>query len=357
MTNQFLTRLAAAQTEEERSWIVTETLLETLVPELASAVWAVAIPHWFNAPILAALRPELAAEAERLYTELQALSFVEVFPERGYNIHERTRKLMLSHLWQENAEKFRLLSARAAEYFARSSRPEDQIEWLYHLIVVDTKWEGSELWNLAQQWSNNFRRAELESLLKTLLEQVEANRVERPAKAEVCYWQGRAKFRFYQAAEALERYEAALGFYRDIGARLGEANTLKAIGDVLQFLKRSTEALERYEAALGFYRDIGARLGEANTLQAYGQLQEDNTQALAYFQLAQELYSQIGDRYSQGRNLLFIAQAQLGLSQPQDAIASLTLAAEIGAEIDFQPLQQYALEQLAQITNENAHLD
>jgi tetratricopeptide (TPR) repeat protein len=65
--------------------------------------------------------------------------------------------------------------------------------------------------------------------------------------------------------EALSRYEAALQFYRDTGDRLGEANTLKAIGDVLQFLKRSDEALSRYEAALQFYRDTGSRLGEANT--------------------------------------------------------------------------------------------
>ncbi|BAY45190.1 hypothetical protein SAMD00079811_27920 [Scytonema sp. HK-05] len=40
-----------------------------------------------------------------------------------------------------------------------------------------------------------------------------------------------------RSPEALERYEQALAFYRDIGARLGEANTLQAIGDVLQFQK------------------------------------------------------------------------------------------------------------------------
>ncbi|WP_233153766.1 hypothetical protein [Scytonema sp. HK-05] len=48
-----------------------------------------------------------------------------------------------------------------------------------------------------------------------------------------------------RSPEALERYEQALAFYRDIGVRsaappehrLGEANTLKAIGDVLQFQK------------------------------------------------------------------------------------------------------------------------
>ncbi|MDZ8237974.1 MAG: tetratricopeptide repeat protein [Nostoc sp. ChiQUE01a] len=53
---------------------------------------------------------------------------------------------------------------------------------------------------------------------------------------------------------------------------MGEANTLKAIGDVLQFLKRSEEALQRYESALQFYRDIGDRLGEANVLQEFGKL-------------------------------------------------------------------------------------
>ncbi|MHC5826609.1 MAG: tetratricopeptide repeat protein [Nostoc sp.] len=67
--------------------------------------------------------------------------------------------------------------------------------------------------------------------------------------------------------EALQRYETALSFYRDTGSRLGEANTLKAIGYILQFLDRRDEALQRYETALSFYRDIGDRLGEANILQ------------------------------------------------------------------------------------------
>ena len=104
--------------------------------------------------------------------------------------------------------------------------------------------------------------------------------------------------------EALERYETALAFYREIGDRLGEANTLKAIGDVLQFLDRRTEALERYEAALAFYREIGARLGEANTLQAIAILEEDPVIGLTSSQAALNLYIEIGDKYSQGRNLI-----------------------------------------------------
>ncbi|MEH1939378.1 MAG: tetratricopeptide repeat protein, partial [Nostoc sp.] len=97
--------------------------------------------------------------------------------------------------------------------------------------------------------------------------------------------------------EALERYQTALSFYRDIGARLGEANTLRSIGDVLQFLKRSDEALERYQTALSFYRDIGERLGEANTLRSIGdvlQFLDRRDEALERYQTALSFYRDIG---------------------------------------------------------------
>lgn len=52
-------------------------------------------------------------------------------------------------------------------------------------------------------------------------------------------------------------------------------------------------------AGLAFYRDIGDRLGEANTLQAIGRLQADLTVGLEYCQAALKLYRQIGTKYSQ----------------------------------------------------------
>ncbi|MGL5060115.1 MAG: NB-ARC domain-containing protein, partial [Microcoleus sp.] len=44
-----------------------------------------------------------------------------------------------------------------------------------------------------------------------------------------------------------------------------EANTLTAIGDVLQFLDRRDEALDRYNTALTLYEQVGDNLGKANT--------------------------------------------------------------------------------------------
>ncbi|MFN7715089.1 MAG: hypothetical protein ACK5QS_06385, partial [Pseudanabaenaceae cyanobacterium] len=183
MSNSLLERLMAAQTDEERSWIVTESLLISLPSNVATALWAVAIPHWFDAEILAALCPELAHRADEIYQQLQAISCVEVFPERGHNVHEVTRNQLLDQLWKDNPEHFRELSGRAAAYFARSDQPEMQIERIYHLVIAEPTNENSELFNLAQSWSNNYRKVEVESLILNLQQHIAANRVTVAVKA------------------------------------------------------------------------------------------------------------------------------------------------------------------------------
>ena len=306
MSNDLLQRLMAAQTDEERSWIATESFLESLPEEVATALWAVAIPHWFDADILAALCPELADRAEEIYRQLQNLSCVEVFPDRGHNVHELTRNQLLDRLWKDNSEWFIDLASRAAVYFAKDDRPEIQIERIYHLVVAKTEQGVRKLADLANAWQRSFRRDELDSLIAFLQEQIRANRTTISVKAETIYWDGKIKFRFYKTKEALERYEAALALYCEIGDRLGEANTLQAIGDVLQFLNRSTKALERYEATLALYREIGDRLGEANTLQAIGdvlQFLNRSTEALERYEATLALYREIGDRLGEANTL------------------------------------------------------
>lgn len=129
------------------------------------------------------------------------------------------------------------------------------------------------------------------------------------------------------------------------------SNLLKVYGDVLQFLDRREEALQRYETALSFYRDIGERLGEANILQEFGKLQENPQQALEYLQQAQNLYIQIGSIYNQSRNLLFIANAQLNMTDSDAAINSLTDAAELATTINYPPIQEYAQTRIAEINS------
>jgi tetratricopeptide (TPR) repeat protein len=145
-------------------------------------------------------------------------------------------------------------------------------------------------------------------------------------------------------------YEKALLIYRQIGSSLGEANSLQAIGDVLQFLKRNDEALARYSEALNFYRQIGSSLGEANVLQELGKLENNPALGLEYLQQAQNLYTAIGDIYSQSRNLLFIADIQLKMGQKDSAIQTLQRADQLAASINYEPLQKRAQAKITELT-------
>ncbi|MGI2909066.1 tetratricopeptide repeat protein, partial [Tolypothrix sp. VBCCA 56010] len=136
--------------------------------------------------------------------------------------------------------------------------------------------------------------------------------------------------------QAEDCYQQALEFYREIGARLGEANTLKAIGDVLQFLKRSDEALSRYEAALQFYRETGSRLGEANTLIAIGdvlQFLDRRDEALSRYEAALQFYREIGDRLGEANTLIAIGHVLQFLKRSDEALSRYEAALQFYREI------------------------
>lgn len=347
MNAEFLARLTQAKTEAEKDWLLTELSLSVLSPELRVMALAAAVPHWFDADILAALQPELAGQAERLYKELQELSYVEVFPGRGYNIHERTRKVMLQQLWETDPEEFKRLTRRLVEYFAADET--NRIEQIYHWVVADFVEGSSQFTSYITNLDHNYRRSEAEALLATLQEQI--NRVPDSFAADLVYWDGNIHYRFYEATQALEKYQTALSLYQTVGARLGEANTLQAQGDVLQFLKQSQQALEKYQTALTIYQTVGDRLGEANTLQAQGDLETDPNLAIAKYQTARQTYIEIGDQYSQARILAqSIAPYYRKLNQPQAVVAALRQSIQICKEmnyIDFIPQLETEIEEIS----------
>jgi tetratricopeptide (TPR) repeat protein len=124
--------------------------------------------------------------------------------------------------------------------------------------------------------------------------------------------------------DALDSYNQAILIFRAVGDRLGEANTLKAIGDVLQFKKRTDDALDSYNQAILIFRAVGDRLGEANTLKAIGDLQTDDQLAIQeYFQPALKIYATIGDAYSQAR-ILTVSIAPTYLKQNNIVQAKLS---------------------------------
>jgi tetratricopeptide (TPR) repeat protein len=338
MNAEFLARLARAQTEEEKDWLLAELSLSVLSPELRAMVLAAAVPHWFDANILAALQPDLAQQAEALYLELQHLPFVEGFADRGHNIHERTRKAMLKHLWETDEQAFKQFSQRLVDYFGVENP--NRIEQIYHAVVADFEAGSSQFEQYIWELDGNFRRGEAEALLAAVQEQVEAKRVPDTFAADVVYWFGQIHFRFYEAQEALSRYDTALQLYEQVGAKLGKANTLSAIGDVLQFLDRRDEALERYDTALQLYEQVGDNLGKANTLKSIGdvlQFLKRCDEALERYDTALKLFEQVGSNLGKANTLSAIGDVLQFLDRRDEALerydTALQLYEQVGAKL------------------------
>ncbi|MDD2922649.1 MAG: NB-ARC domain-containing protein [Anaerolineales bacterium] len=79
-----------------------------------------------------------------------------------------------------------------------------------------------------------------------------------------------------------------------------KANVLQAIGDVQQFRDDRDAAIESYNEALKLFRQVGAKLGEANVLSSQGQmyLPDNLDKANEILNQALQIYQKIGDGYS-----------------------------------------------------------
>src|ERR1043166_230271 len=142
MSGDLLAQLRATEDEKDRDWIALKFVLEQFNPKVREAVFAAAIPHWFDFELLSNLISETDRLTKRAFKELTSLSFVESFPDRGYNIHESTRSLILKRLSTDASEVLRESSRKAAKYFYSNKKFGDSwvIEAIYHSVVAGDAW-------------------------------------------------------------------------------------------------------------------------------------------------------------------------------------------------------------------------
>lgn len=91
--------------------------------------------------------------------------------------------------------------------------------------------------------------------------------------------------------EVGDRYQAALPLYETIGARLGQANTLQALGDVHYMRDEYEEAVARYQAALQLGQAIGDFVSQLNSLKGLAFTAHARGDTTAGCQYAQQLLS------------------------------------------------------------------
>jgi tetratricopeptide (TPR) repeat protein len=327
MDPTFWSRLENAQTDEDRSWIVTESLLSTLPNNLASLVWAAAIPHWFNEEVLKVMLPELDEQIGDLYAQLNTLPFVESFrghwkgPEEyleadsesclhsreNFNIHELTRRKMLENWGERDREDFYRLSKNAASYFEGKAQHNqiDKIEWIYHLVLTGIDATHERLSSTGENYQEDFyafldwsshdlQNLGLNLFAKNLTEQMSTNLVRPDIQAAIYHWLGWNNYPNFTLEECLPHLRRAVDLYQQNNHIQGAAKSLKNIGDILQKLDRLDEAIEAYDQSIHSASQVNDTECESKALKGKGDVlrkKEHYDESLEYYEQAREKVS------------------------------------------------------------------
>ena len=360
----FLARLQAATSQEEKSWMLMEFSLNQLSPTVREAVWAAAIPHQFDEKFLRTLlENNLTAED---WKTLLSQSYLEHLWNGGYAVHESTRKLLLAKLFQDDPQRYRELNRRAANYCEQQNQ--EELRWrvatLYHQALANLEGIAFKINNQARDWYNNrFQLDKIEALSRPLLGEVKAQRVSDAVTAQVFMFQGvlddfygrpfKAKEYLTQATQLFQQlqdelnaaesifrlgdlhlslsdyesartqYQQALPLFQQMGKKLGEANCMRSLGDVHLSLSDYEAARMQYQQALPLYQQIGQKLGEANCIYSLGQVlaeQENIEEAIHTLQHAAELYHAIGLIVAEARCFDRIANTYYNQKCYEDAL-------------------------------------
>ena len=360
MSDDLLKNLSEAANDDEREWLVTKDLLDSLPENLQRVAYAASIPHWFDSKVLSALCPDLTEQIENLLEQLSHLPFVESFKDRGFNIHEKTRKLILDHFWVEDQDKYIAVSKAAENYFDNAIKasseiannqikklkdeikeedilqqkiqewidnnrkalqgfdPQYQIERIYHLVIADPEQGADAIWQQGVEWHDEFdyTYATLTSFIKAIHEHIDNGRVKDRAKYWVLYWEGVVASKQYQYLNAKKIFNHLMSFVSKDNRLWAMAN--EDLGDVHNQLSELPEARARYEEALPLYRAIGEKIGEANCIKALGDVHNklsELPEARARYEEALPLYRAIGEKIGEANCIKALGDVHNQLSE------------------------------------------
>ena len=154
---------------------------------------------------------------------------------------------------------------------------------------------------------------------------------------------------------AREGYAAALAIYRDVGDRVGEANTLTGLAICDREQGSIDRAREGYAAALAICRDIGHRGGEASTLKglAICDREEGNIErARQGYTEALAIYRDISHRQGEANALHGLAMCEREQGNIERAREGYTAAVAIYREIGDHDGEANALNHFAESDRE-----
>ena len=129
--------------------------------------------------------------------------------------------------------------------------------------------------------------------------------------------------------EGIGHIERSLAIRREIGDRIGEAQSANSLADVYLMLGRTAEALDLYRHSLEVNREVGHRYGEGVALGNLGWalLDADRAEeAIDYLLQARRIFAEIGYVDGEGYALWLLGRGYLSLGRDAEALDSLRQA-------------------------------
>jgi tetratricopeptide (TPR) repeat protein len=311
--------------EQAVEWVQGRILDRLSGPTKDAVRWA-ALLRWFQADSLAwILEGALTVDEFRRLTRYAFIIRPRLAPQ-AWACHDLVRRVQMAHLQQERPDAFRSFHQKARDYWHGRG---DALEALYHDFFLDSEAAFAAWQEMEGMVAHDFDHA----TWSTLVEMALAPELNLPPDmlAHVQYRAGRRHYYRAEWVQAVEQFDQALERFNAIGDRLGQANVLKAIGDVQQFRKDRDAALASYDQALERFNAIGDRLGQANVLKAIGDVQQFRKEldaALASYDQALERFNAIGSLLGQANVLMAIGDVQQFRDDRDPALASYDQALE-----------------------------
>lgn len=202
---------------------------------LKEAFQAAAVPHWINAPLLAAVLGCEPAAARGWLEQLAHLPIVEPFPARGadtYNVHEASRLAVRRWLAESQPARFAEWSARAATHFEADDSTAGRIEWLTHLMCAGAERAADECERLATTWSISGRPEDRFALMRALDELLAGPYLRGRPRAEALVTVVEVRIERGSLAHLDGMAREALELFGGLPPGLGRARALCQLGDI-----------------------------------------------------------------------------------------------------------------------------
>ncbi len=395
---ELMQQLPLLTEEEDKAWLALRFSLNHLSAKTISAVLAAAIPHWFDLGFLNALLDSPLSENE--FNALISLSFIEPFPARGenaYNVHEKTRSLLLKKLWEEDIKQYKEFSRKAAAYCQKQQHQNPLIwtvEAFYHKLLMNSDKFEIKILEQGKEWQEKSELRKLDFLTNTLSELVETGKIPANVIALIFYLQGLSFLEdnkytlakeFFESAlqqpkineeikadclfglgtaylaldfylQAIESVEQALKLFEKHKNTKNMYLCLIQKGQAFRFLSELTQAEETIKKALSLIKHIKGKHNQTR-LRAYGirslgdiDFRLDRTeQAQQRYEAALALYQEIQDKQGQANCILSLGDIDFRLDRTEQAHQRYEAALALYQEIQDKQGQANCISSLGDI--------